>query len=152
MGQLQLRWKVDMKLPSNVREKSKIWNLIPWISDKTAQAIYPNIYLPKQMIESLKSNKPDINLISCLIHEQEHIKRQKKMGIFFWGVKYIFSAKFRFEEEIFADLAKFRYLKKHKYNPSINRRARQLSGWNYFWPVPYRKAKLRLNTIWKSLD
>jgi hypothetical protein len=140
-----------MKLPSNIRAKSRLWDLIPWISNKTAQAIYPNIYLPKFVYENLQSSNPNVWHVALLVHEQEHIKRQKKTGLLKWGFKYIFFPKFRYEEEIAADIPKLKYIKENNGDPYIEKRARHLSGWNYFWPVSYQEVKTRLENIWKNL-
>lgn len=141
-----------MKLPPNVKMKSRLWDLIPWISNKTAQAIYPNIYLPKFVYESLQSNNPEIRHVSLLIHESEHLKRQNKIGLFNWGFRYIFIPKFRYEEEIAADIPRLKYLKENGVDPYIKRRARQLSGWLYFWPVSYSEVKTRLENVWERLN
>ena len=93
-----------MKLSSNIRMKSKLWDLVPWISNKTAQAVYPNIYLPKFVYENLQLDNPDVWHIALLIHENEHLKRQKRVGILKWGLKYIFIPRFRYEEEIATEI------------------------------------------------
>ncbi|HKB88752.1 MAG TPA: hypothetical protein VKC53_03830 [Patescibacteria group bacterium] len=139
-----------MKLPKNVRVKSWIWNIIPW-TNRTAQAIYPNIYLSKFDYDSLVSN-PSPWHIAHLTHEQEHLKRQKEFGPKKWFLKYIFVPRFRFEEEIAADIPKMKFLKSKKLNPYIDKRAKQLSGWLYFWPVPYKTAKEELERVWEELS
>ncbi len=140
-----------MKLPRNVKVKSGLWNLVPWLSNNTAQGIYPNIYLPKFVYESLVSDNPSPWHVAQFIHEKEHIKRQKKFGLKKWLLKYIFLPRFRFEEEIEADVPKMRYLKSRKLNPYIEKRARQLSSWLYLWPVPYEEAKKKLQIVWKEV-
>ena len=140
-----------MKLPQNVKIKSWYWNVFPW-SKYTAQAIYPNIYFSKKHFNELKSKNPKLGLVAALIHEQEHIKRQKKFGPNKWFLKYLFVSKFRFEEEIAADIPKMKYLKSKKLNPYIDKRAKQLSGWLYFWPVSYQTAKRELERVWKSRE
>lgn len=132
--------------------KSGLWDLVPWISNKTAQAIYPNIYLPKFVYENLKSKKPEVWHVALLIHEQEHIKRQKKYGVLKWELKYIFFSKFRYEEEIAADIPKLKYIKENGGDPYTEKRARQLSGWLYFWTVSYPEVKARLENIWNNLN
>lgn len=141
-----------MELPYNVKVKSKIWDLIPWVSNKTAQAIYPNIYLPKFVYENLLSKSPEVWHVALLTHEQEHIKRQKKYGPLKWGLRYVLSPKFRYEEEIAADIPKLKYIKENGGDPYIERRAKHLSGWNYLWPVSYSEVKTRLENIWDNLN
>src|SRR5258706_14861785 len=116
-----------MELPKNVRVKSGIWNIIPW-TNRNGQGIYPNIYLPKFVYDGLASGNPSPWHIAQLIHEQEHLKRQKEFGLKKWFLKYIFVPMFRFEEEIAADIPKMKFLKNKKLNPYINKRAKQLSG------------------------
>lgn len=128
-----------MKLPGNVRVK---------IGNKTALVIYPNIYLPKKVFENLKSAKPDPKNIAILLHEQEHIKRQSREGWFKWGVKYIFSRKFRFSEELVAIKASLRY---RKIGFDVEKEARILSGWLYLWPVSYKTAKRELEKMWGEI-
>jgi len=140
-----------MTLPSNVKMKSRLWDLIPWVSNKTAQAVYPNIYLLRFVYENLQSHNPSVWHTALLIHEQEHIKRQKRVGLLRWGLKYIFSPRFRYEEEIAADIPKFKYIKNNNGDPYIEKRAKHLSGWNYFWPAHYTEVKTRLENIWENL-
>ena len=117
----------------------------------TAQAIYPNIYFPKEIYLKLSSPNPDPKYIAALIHEQEHIKRQKNEGWIKWGMKYIFSPKFRFEEELIAIKASMRYLKKKKIGFDIEKKAEILSGWLYLWPVSYSTAREELKKIWGEI-
>lgn len=136
-----------MKLPLNVKPKTFIWNLFPF-SKYTAQAIYPNIYFKNEVYENLKSNSPNPRYIAALKHEQTHIERQKKMGWFRWGLSYIFSPKFRFNEELEAIKASMKYLKSRGKTFDTDRSARYLSGWLYLWCMSYKKAKTELDKTW----
>ncbi len=138
-----------MKLPPNVKPKPFIWNLFPF-SKYTAQAIYPNIYFKNQVYENLKSNNPDPHYIAALKHEQTHIERQKKKGRFGWGLNYIFSPNFRFNEELEAIKASMKYLKSLNNSFDTNKAARYLSGWPYLWCVSYQRAKTKLDKIWQE--
>lgn len=119
-----------------------------WFFQNTAQAIYPNIYLPKRVYNNLNSNNPDPKNLAVLIHEQTHIKRQKEIGCLKWGIKYLFLPRFRFEEELLAIKAQMSYLKKHKKEFDIEKSAKYLSGWLYLWPVSYKFAKKELEKVW----
>lgn len=141
-----------MQLPKNVRSKSGIWDLIPWLSNNTAQAIYPNVYVPKFVYENLLSKKQNPYHIALILHEEEHIKRQKEYGVGRWYLKYLSSGRFRFEEEITADVPKMKFLKSKKLDPFLDKRAKMLSSWLYFWPVPYKKARRDLEKIWNGLQ
>lgn len=69
-----------MKLASNVKIKGFPWTILPVFSKYTAHAIYPNVYVPKEIYNDLKTNNPNPKNVAILIHEQTHIARQKKMG------------------------------------------------------------------------
>jgi len=137
-------------LAKNVKSKSWYWDLIPWIGNQTAQGIYPNVYVQAFVYENLKSKNPSPWHIALLLHEQEHVKRQKKLGAYKWFLKYLSDPKFRFDEEIAADIPNIRFLKRKKLNPYINKRAKSLSSWLYFWPVSYKTAKRELEKIWRD--
>jgi len=127
-----------MKLPRSIRIK---------IGSKTALAIYPNVYLPKKVFENLKSKNPNPKYIAILAHEQKHIERQKEMGPFKWGIKYSFCSGFRFNEELAATKAQMEVHKKYGIKFDIEKNARYLSSWLYFWPVSYETAKKELEKI-----
>jgi hypothetical protein len=140
-----------MKLPSNVKTKPRFWDLLPWLSGNTAQAIYPNIFISRKVYDKLSSPNSDLKYIAVLLHEQTHIERQRKTGFLKWGIKYVFSPKFRFNEELEAIKTQISYLKRHKKKFDIEKSARYLSGWLYFWMVSYRKAKEELEIVWKDI-
>lgn len=140
-----------MKLPSNVRIKPRFLEFLPWLSSYTAQAIYPNIYFSEEVYKKLRSPNSDLKYVAVLLHEQTHIERQREMGFLKWGIKYVFSPKFRFNEELEAIKVQISYLKKHKRKFDIDKRARYLSGWLYFWPVSYKTAKKELEEAWGEI-
>lgn len=136
-----------MYLPKNIKVKDGLWKLIPFLANKTAHGVYPNVYLPEHIYDNLKSKTPNPYNIALLLHEQEHIKRQKAQGRIKWLLKYIFSSKFRFNEELQADIPKIKYLKSKNLEFDLEKRAKQLSGWVYLWPVSYEEAKNKLNEL-----
>lgn len=137
-----------MNLPSNVKVKSFPWTILPLFSTYTAHAIYPTIYIPKNIHEDLLSKSPNPKNVSILIHEQTHIKRQKQIGWFLWGLKYCFSGKFRFEEELAAVRESMKYLKKRNIEWDTARSAKFLSSYLYLWCTSYREAKRKLDEAW----
>jgi len=139
-----------MILPNNVKPKTFLWNLFPF-SKYTAQAIYPNIYFRREVFENLKSDNPNPRYIAALKHEQTHIERQKKEGWFRWGLRYIFSPKYRFNEELEAIKASMKYLKEINSTFDADRSAKYLSGWLYLWCGSYKKAKAELDKVWQGL-
>ena len=139
-----------MKLPSNIKIKKGLLKILP-LSKYTAQAIYPNIYFPKHVYENLISNKPRLQNIAILMHEQIHIERAHQVGFIIWNLKYIFLSKFRFEEELEAEKVSIKYLKKLNFPLDINKRAKKLSSYLYLWCVSYEKAKRELDKIWNEV-
>lgn len=140
-----------MKLPENVKLKKGVAAWIPWLNNNTAQGLYPNVYLPKKVFENLKKEKPDPKNIAVLAHEQKHLERQKEMGPFKWGMKYSFCSSFRFNEELISTRAQMAVYKKYKKKFDIEKNAKYLSSWLYFWPVSYKKAKEELEKIWGEI-
>lgn len=140
-----------MKLFNNIKVKGFPWTILPLFSTYTAHAIYPNVYVPKDIYANLLSGNPDPKNISILIHEQTHIKRQKQMGWFIWGLKYCLSGKFRFEEELAAIKESMKYLKKKNITCDTERSVRFLSGYLYLWCVSYEEAKRKLDDAWKEV-
>ncbi len=140
-----------MKLSKNVKIKSFPWTILPITSTYTAHAIYPNIYLPRDIFENLKSSKPDNKNISILIHEQTHIKRQKNTGWLLWGIKYVFLSNFRFNEELVAIKESMKFMKSKKESWDIDRSARFLSSYLYLWCISRKKAKLSLDKVWNEI-
>jgi len=130
-----------------IKIKPFLWQFLPWLSSYTAQAIYPNIYVSKKVFENLKSKNPNPRFIAILEHEIKHLQRQKELGIIKFGIKYLLSPKFRFQEELLAIKEEMRYLKSKKLLFSIERAAKYLSSWLYFWMIPYQKAKEELEKI-----
>ena len=139
-----------MKLPKNVRLKKGLWNLFPFLNF-TGQAIYPNIYLSKNVYENLKTNKPEPHYFAALKHEQTHIERATKKGWIIWNLKYIISPTFRFNEELEAIKSSMRYLKENNITFNTDKRAKHLSSYLYLWCVSYKKAKEKLDEIWNKI-
>lgn len=135
----------------NVKRKPWFIELLPWIGRGTCTALYPNVWLPKNVYLDVFSYKPNPYYIATLIHEQEHINRARKLGPFWFNFLYVFSGQFRFEEEMAAIRPQMIYLKSRGLNFDIESRAKYLSGWLYLWPVPYRKAYDRLKELWDEV-
>lgn len=131
-----------------VKQKPRICNLLPWISSYTAQAIYPNIYVSEEVYEDLTRIRSKAGYVAVLEHEKKHIERQKELGVFKFGIKYLFSPKFRFKEEILAIKASMKYLKKKGLDFEVEKRAKWLSSWLYLWMTSYDDAKKALQKAW----
>ena len=128
-----------------VKKKPKNWDFIPWLSSYTAQAIYPNIFVSKEVYEDLSRSKPNHKFVAVLEHERKHIERQKELGFIKFGIGYLFSTKFRFQEEFLAIKEGMKYLKKNKLTFDTERSAKYLSSWLYLWMVSYDEAKKELD-------
>lgn len=138
-------------LRPHIKLKSKLWKFIPWFTDFTANAIYPNIYLPKKVYENLKSKNPKPKYMVALIHEETHLQRERQMGWLKFGIKYLFLSKFRFNEEMIAIKAAIKYQKKNNLSFDIEKTAKYLSGWLYLWPVSYKEARIELEKAWEEV-
>lgn len=139
-----------MFLESIIKIKPKWWDVVPFLSSFTANAIYPNVYLPKEVYKNLKSDHPKQKWVALLKHEQEHLKREKEISPIVFGLKYLFLSSFRFQEEMIAIKAQMKYLKSVGENFDTNKSARFLSSWLYLWPVSYVRAKQSLDKLWES--
>lgn len=140
-----------VKLPKYVREKPEFIKYFPFIGEYTANSIYPWILVPKDVYKNLKSPIPNPYNLALLIHEQKHYERQKKMGSFWFGIKYLFSAKFRFNEELVAVKEAMKYLKKNKIPFDFDKKAKILSSYLYLWPVSKHYAEEKLRQVWEEV-
>lgn len=112
--------------------------------------MYPNIWLSRAAYDNLISDMPDPYQVALLLHEQEHVKRIGEAGAINWMVKYALSPSFRFYEELKAMRPQFSYLKAEGLSLDLDKRARVLSGWLYFWPVSFSAAKQRVEELWNE--
>lgn len=141
-----------MKLSKNVKVKQFPWTILPILSTRTAHAIYPTIYLPKEIYENLQTSKPDIQNITILLHEQTHIDRQSIDGWLVWVLKYSMSKTFRFEEEVQAIKNSMKLYKEYNMTWDTHTSAHYLSSYLYLWCTNYPKAKKRLDEEWVQLN
>lgn len=139
-----------MTVEPHIKAKPGFFRLIPWISNRTANALYPFIFLPREIYQNLQSENPDIKHVALLIHEQTHYNRQQKIGIVKFGVQYLFSPTFRFNEELIAVQEAMRYLKRQGQVFDIDMKAKHLSSWLYLWPVSKTYAREQLQRLWEE--
>jgi hypothetical protein len=126
------------------------WNILPHLKWCGASAQYSKIILRKDIYDDVTSTNPSPLWVALLEHEVKHIERQKKMGKWKFQFFYQFSPRFRINEELIADKARFEYVKKHKIKYDLEERARMLSSWKYFWAISYTKVKKELEDIYKK--
>ena len=140
-----------MKIPSNVRKKDGFWKLLPILySKKTNTPIFSKIYLNEETWNGVHSKPQDLYSLGILIHELEHLKRQKQIGVVKWWLLYVLSPSFRFNEEWIAQRPQMKYLKKKRYKFDFDKRAKQLSGAAYGWAISQNNAKKKLQEIWEK--
>lgn len=133
-----------------VIRKPSFLRFIPGFS-YTAQAVSPYIFVAKEVFESLCSKNPNPKFIAVLEHEKKHIEREKELGFFNFGIKYLFSPEFRFQEELLAIKEGMKYLKKKGLGFDTARSAKFLSSWLYLWMVKYERAKKELDKLWEEI-
>lgn len=133
-----------------VIRKPSFCRFIPGLS-YTAQAISPYIFVTDEVYESLCSEDPNPRFIAVLEHEKKHIERQKELGVFNFGIKYLFSLEFRFQEELLATKGGMKHMKETKLSWDIERSAKSFSSWLYLWMVPYERAKRELEKVWEEI-
>jgi len=141
-----------MNLSSNIKLKSGFWKVFPKIiSTKTAQCIYPSIFLPEHIYKDLISLTPKPESVAVLLHEKVHLERQKRKGIILWIILYTISPKFRFNEELLAFKEQIKYLKKLNLTLDLELRAKRLSSYLYLWCVSYEQALSELKKVWDEI-
>jgi len=117
----------------------------------TAQAISPFILVTPEVYNCLALENPHQMFIAVLEHEKKHIERQKELGFFNFGIKYLFSPEFRFQEELLATKEGMKHMKKVKLNWDTARSAKSFSSWLYLWMVSYERAKRELDKLWEEI-
>lgn len=136
-----------MKLGKNIRKL--IW---PLNKVYKGMALGEMVYLRPDIYNDLLSKKPNVENIGILLHEQIHVKRLSRTGnALLNGIKYWIFPTFRFREEIEADRARFKYLKRHAVKFNFIKRAKQLSGVQYLFCISYKRAYRELVRVWKEI-
>lgn len=128
------------------------WNLNPFLWGKAkAGAGYPNrVFLSRQLIEEVLSGDISVETLGTIEHEKYHLKRFVEVGYQSFKWQYLFSKKFRLEEELAADEARVIFLKKNGGSFNLGKRARLLSGSLYLWMISYEDAYKMLQELWEK--
>ena len=133
----------------SVIKKPWYWSLSP-VHRKCGGAIsFGKIVLRKDFFSDYATGNPSPITIGLLIHETEHLKRQKLIGFWRYVIQYNLSPRFRINEEFEADKARIRYLKKNGVEWDLDARARMLSSYQYWWAISYKEAKRILEKMWR---
>ena len=136
-----------MTLPSNVKSES------PWcqfLFPGNGRTILETIYIKRAIFDDLQTQNPKPESLAVFRHEQTHVDRIRKTGKLKFSFLYLFSRKFRFNEELEANKQAFTILKKNKTKVGLERKAKVLSSWKYLWPVSYQFARRELGKAWDS--
>jgi hypothetical protein len=139
-----------MKSPM-VKRAPEYWRHLLYFSKVRGLLFLKTIYLRADIYDDLYSADPKPHSIGILIHEQTHFNRMQQQGMLKFGMKYVFSAGGRFEEELAAIFEQMKYLKKNGEKYDIERGAGALSSWYYLWSAPYDIAYGRLSEQWNSI-
>jgi len=119
--------------------------LPPFISGRTAMAIYPYIYLPETIYSKITTGGLNADLELVIEHELKHLERQREVGLFRWLLKYCIDKNFRFEEELVAVKASVELSRKIGVKMDIDKISKILSGPMYLWMTSYSNAYKRLS-------
>lgn len=124
-----------MKLPQYLKPLPKLFNKLPFKG--YTLIFFKIIFLRREIFDNLKSNKPTIQNLSILKHEEVHLLRAEKLQ----SLKYIFP-KIHLQEELIAYKKQFKFLKENKETYDLENVAKHLPGLNY------ESAKKLIAKVW----
>lgn len=127
-----------------IKIKPKWLKIIP-ILYNSAQAIYPYIYISEELNQ--KYEQGDKYAEAIVRHEQIHLERIEKLGKISWYKKYIFSQRFRLQEELEAYKVQFDVMNMYDIPIDIDKYAKILSSWIYLKMIDYKTAIIRIREI-----
>lgn len=104
------------------------------------------IYLSDEVLLDLQNENPKPFSKSVLVHQLVHVNN---FGLSKF-LKYVFSRKFRIEEERKAYLQMFKVLKNNKETIDLDTISVQLSGVRYLWSFRYKGAQKFITNVWDS--
>jgi Cu2+-exporting ATPase len=137
-------------LPPHVKPIPVVFDFIPGLSKPVARTIYPWIFLPRKIFYVLQQPNPNPFYNALLIHEQVHYARQKAMGLFSFGLKYLMSRHFRLSEEKMAVNEAIHYLKIKKVDINFNPKDRLAHENLYLWPLSKLYSGEKLEKLCKE--
>ena len=139
-----------MILKLYIKKYSVFFKYLPWLERSEGITLLTKIYLRPDIYDNLSSAEPTSYNIAVMMHEETHIKSIRREGWLKFGILYLFSGAYRFNEELLANKAAFKYLKKHGSNVDLERKACILSSWLYLWPVSYAVALKQVEKAWNE--
>lgn len=123
-------------------------------NETVVMTIGHNVFVNKKWWE--ETFNPNVDYWhAILLHENEHAKRQEKMGPESWLWRYLWSKKFRWEEEFQADVVRWRYLVVEKGYNIPDRMLRAEAMWNaesYNGMVTKEEAYQRIRELIDQLE
>jgi K+/H+ antiporter YhaU regulatory subunit KhtT len=134
-----------------VKRASEYWKYVPYLGKVRGLLFLNRIYLRSDIYDDVHSSSPSVMNISVLVHEQTHYERMQKQGMLRFGIKYLFSSKARFEEELAAIVEQMKYLKSKGEQYDIERTAKALASVYYLWCTSYQSAVQRLTVEWDDI-
>ena len=140
-----------MKLPYYAKPNPWFFKYIPILRSSRGNYFPFATYLRQDIYKDLKSKNPSAESLSVWIHEQSHRKSGKNLGWLMFGLKYWFSRRFRFEEELAGYIAMMPILKKNGVKFDFDGVAKALSGGFYQWATNYKTARKELDSAWKKI-
>lgn len=135
----------------DVRQIPAIWKYLPFLDSKVPSAVYPYVYLDKELFAEYANDDLEVWTESVLIHERYHLKREAELGPVRFGVKYITSRKFRLVEEFAAIEKQMEFLKEKGEEYPFDTKVEQLVEAKYMWSLDEEEAKEKLQEIWDGI-
>lgn len=132
-----------------VRPKDGWSQLLPG-GESTAQAIFPNIFLPQWLYYLHITDKNFFRAAAVIAHERQHLINQERIGVWKWYFKYFMSKKFRLYEELIATEAEMKVHKQRKIMYDFHLHAKSLSGYLYIWMIDFDTALKLLDELWRK--
>lgn len=111
----------------------------------SCQAIYPYIFSPQFVIDGYMNG--EIKYIALVEHEFIHLRRISETGAIKWYLKYLFSPRFRINEEVLAYKKQIQVLRENNQKVDIDKFAEILSSFTYLKMVTKDKAKSLLSEL-----
>lgn len=126
-----------MKLPRYVKPLPKFFSKFSFKG--YTLIFFKIILLRREIYDNLKSNKPTIQNLSVLKHEEVHLQRAGKLQ----ALKYVFP-KIHLQEELIAYKEQFKFLKENKETYDLENVAKHLPR------LKYQDAKELITKIWNE--
>jgi hypothetical protein len=128
-----------------------VWKILN-PSKLNAIAYMGKIYVSPNIFRDLHSDEPDPVSFGILEHEVFHLETKLSEGKIKHLFKKLFLRKYRLIDELKADLAMMKVLKKARCHFPVDKRGRRLSSHLYFWMISEQKAKQILEEMWQTLE